>query len=620
MTGTFFSSDFVRDSNGDLRLLEINTDTSAGYGGVANFFDYSDFIQILSDNNINHVVLIYKIGLHANIVKHLTDTLAASAPFVTTVEPIVVSGDSIFPQSPADDTNKFILRFAYDETAILDSEYAKGTLNLLKLFVDSNDSQSIVNFYHSSTTHGDYNTIETASLNPSNIPDVVVKPVVVDHKSFPFYKIGKSELATTQRYSDFLTSTANQDNVIQQYHVSTNQIANNTITSIRSFKIVYGPDLDLCNVGEYEVDAVFNIPTTVEYDDTNISNKIDVKHYYEFATNIIKNERHGLLSDETVVDINGNQIPISTMVEGETYPSFFVNGSPNTDDDDLLDLWSVSGNTLPEGSSGSTSVLVYLFEWDSFANEITKITFPDDEYIRIGGATRLLVYNGTLDSIMYVPCNRLTTDYSVFDVNGNLVPIVGIDIEILETSEKLYSPNMEDIDTFLVGGSKIIRLVSHNVIRGGSCFPAGTEVIMGDNTQKNIEDVIVGDEVMSFNEETKTNEVKKVIGLKQPIHNDMVKYKYSNQTEVTSTFDHPFYIDGFSLASYSPDLTTERYELGREISKIKVGDLVYVTNGVSQTAIASIEELPTEDVQTYIISVEDNHNFYANGILVHNKV
>ena len=143
---------------------------------------------------------------------------------------------------------------------------------------------------------------------------------------------------------------------------------------------------------------------------------------------------------------------------------------------------------------------------------------------------------------------------------------------------------------------------------------------MGDNTQKNIEDVIVGDEVMSFNEETKTNEVKKVIGLKQPIHNDMVKYKYSNQTEVTSTFDHPFYIDGFSLASYSPDLTTERYELGREISKIKVGDLVYVTNGVSQTAIASIEELPTEDVQTYIISVEDNHNFYANGILVHNKV
>lgn len=620
MKGTFFSSDFVRDSNGDLRLLEINTDTSAGYGSVANFFDYTDLIQILSDNNINHVVLIYKIGLHANIVKHLTETLTASAPFVTTIEPIVVPGDSIFPQSPADDVNKFILRFAYDETAILDSEYAKGTLNLLKLFVDSDDAQSIVNFYHSSSTHGQYNTLDTTSLNPSNVPDMVIKPVVVDHKSFPFYKIGKSELSTGDRYTDFLNTAATQDNVIEQYHVSSDQLTNNTIASVRSFKIVYGPNLDICNVGEYEVDAVFNIPSSVEYDDTVIANKIDVKHYYEFATNIIKNERHGLLADETVVDINGNEIPISTMVEGDTYPSYFVNGSPNTDDDDLLDTWSFSGNTLPEGSSGSTSVLIYLFEWEPFANEITKITFPDDEFVRIGGATRLLVYSALDDAIKYIPCNRLTTNYSVFDATGNLVPIVSVDIQILETTEKLYSPNMEDIDTFLVGGSKIIRLVSHNVIRGGSCFPAGTEVTMGDNTQKNIEDVVIGDEVMSFNEETKTNEPKKVIGLKQPIHNDMVKYKFSNQTEVISTFDHPYYTHGFNLASYAPELTTERYDLGREINKIQVGDLVYVTNGVSQTAISSIEELPTEDVQTYIISVEDNHNFYANGILVHNKV
>ena len=37
------------------------------------------------------------------------------------------------------------------------------------------------------------------------------------------------------------------------------------------------------------------------------------------------------------------------------------------------------------------------------------------------------------------------------------------------------------------------------------------------------------------------------------------------------------------------------------------------------TAIREIEVMPTEDVQTYIITVEDNHNFYANNILVHNK-
>jgi hypothetical protein len=618
MKGTFFSSDFVKDSNGDLRLLEINTDTSAHNGVLNSIFNYTDFIQILSDNNINHVVFLYKIGIQSDIVDHLVDVLTNSATFVTTIEKIVIPGDSIFPQSPEDSNNKFILRFAYDETAILDSEYAKGTLGLLKLFADNDDTQSIVKFYHSSSRYGEYNTLETTTLNPSNLPDMVVKPVFVDHKSFPFYKIGKSELPISERYSNFLTEIANQDNIVQQYHVNSDQIINNNISSIRSFKIVYGSNLDLCDVGEYEVESVFTIPSSINFSDSEIANKIDVKHYYEFATNRIKNEKHGLLGDEPIVNANGDEIPISTMVEGDTYPSFYVNGSPNTDDDDLLDLWSYSGNTLPEGSSGSTSVLVYLFEWEPYANEITKISFPNDEFIKIGGGTRLLVYNSISDSIMYVHCNKLNTNYSVFDATGNLIPIVGIDIEILETTEKIYSPNMEDVDTFLVGGSKIIRLVAHNIIRGSGCFVAGTKITLEGGTTKNIEEIVEGDEVLSYNESTLTVEPKKVVGTKKPIHNDIVKYHFSNDTELTCTFDHPIYVNGLELSSFIPEWTNQRYSLNKNVNKIKVGDMVRLATG-GHTAIKEIEVLKSEDTQTYIISVGDNHNFYANNILVHNK-
>jgi intein/homing endonuclease len=51
----------------------------------------------------------------------------------------------------------------------------------------------------------------------------------------------------------------------------------------------------------------------------------------------------------------------------------------------------------------------------------------------------------------------------------------------------------------------------------------------------------------------------------------------------------------------------------------KVGDMVYTSNGVSRAAIKDIIELDKKDTQTYIITVEDNHNFFANKILVHNK-
>jgi intein/homing endonuclease len=154
---------------------------------------------------------------------------------------------------------------------------------------------------------------------------------------------------------------------------------------------------------------------------------------------------------------------------------------------------------------------------------------------------------------------------------------------------------------------------------GGSCFVAGTKVTMADGSEKNIEEIVEGDEVLSFNEETLTNETKKVIGLKQPIHNDLVKYHFANQTYVVSTHDHPFYVNNLELASFRPDLTNERYSIGKEVGKIKVGDLVNLPTNGSKTAIKEIELLPEEDVQTYIITVEDKHNFYANNILVHNK-
>ena len=42
MKGTLFSADFVKDSNGNLRLLELNTDTGFITQEFQNF-DFSNF-------------------------------------------------------------------------------------------------------------------------------------------------------------------------------------------------------------------------------------------------------------------------------------------------------------------------------------------------------------------------------------------------------------------------------------------------------------------------------------------------------------------------------------------------------------------------------------------------
>ena len=71
MKGTLFSADFVKDSNGNLRLLELNTDTGFIGQELVNF-DFSEFLSVLSVNNITTLDIIYKPFLHMDFVNKLS--------------------------------------------------------------------------------------------------------------------------------------------------------------------------------------------------------------------------------------------------------------------------------------------------------------------------------------------------------------------------------------------------------------------------------------------------------------------------------------------------------------------------------------------------------------------
>lgn len=617
MKGTLFSADFVTDKDNNLRLIEINTDT-----GIVNsqqsILDWTDFINILNTNSITDVDVVYKYDIQHPIVESLETQLSATAPNITLTKTVVPS-ESIFPTSPEDSANKFILRMAYDESAILDSEYAKGTLGLLKLFADAGDTGSVTNFYHSSSNHGEYNTLDNTIFNGELLPDVVTKTVLETHTPHKFYKIGNSNLSSTERYDNFIGSVATSEDILQQYHIPQSSIDGGIVKSSRTFQIVYGSNLDLCYVAEYEIDAVLGLPTAVVSDDSNISNLLEQKHYYEFATNTVKNRNHGLLENETILDTDNNQIAVKDLVLGNSYKSYYIEGVPNTDDYDVLREWSSPGSTLPSGSFPTASILVGKFEDVTFANDLTEIVLADSTSVVIGGEARMLVYSQTDDVLRFERVTDLDTTYSLVSQDNSLNPISEINLIIYDEQQPVYTMNMEDVDNFILGnGSFHSFYITHNLGISGGCFTAGTKIITEGGVDKNIEEIEIGDFVLSFNEETNTTEYKKVIATKQPIHNDLVKYHFANQTSLTCTFDHPIYVNGLDLASYSPELSNARYDIDSEISKIKVGDMVKVPNA-GHSAIREIEVLPTADTQTYIFTVEDNHNFYANGILVHNK-
>ena len=136
MKGTLFSADFIEDSNGQFRILEINTDTTTPEFNL-QYFDYSDLINVLNVNNITKFTIIHKPGLHNRLVNHLSSSLNVSASFIDTIDVFSENINVIYPTQVDDSSDTFILRMAYDESSIFDSEYCKGTLNLLKLFADN---------------------------------------------------------------------------------------------------------------------------------------------------------------------------------------------------------------------------------------------------------------------------------------------------------------------------------------------------------------------------------------------------------------------------------------------------------------------------------------------------
>ena len=539
MKGTFFSADFVTDNNDNPRLLEINTDT--GYASTASLngvFDWSEFISVLNENNIKELNVVYKPSIQQNIFDSLNSFITGTATTITGITETLINGDSIFPTSPTDGDDIFILRMAYDETAILDSEYAKNNLNLLKLFADGGDTESIINFYHSSQTYGNYDTL-TKTTNVNNVPDFALKDIIFNDTPIKFYKLGKLNEDIDTRFNEFLPTVTSDNTFITQYFLNSDYTTTNKTSSIRTYNIVYGSNLTNIMVSSYELDSLFELPTSIEMDDTIINNEINIKHYYEFATNTINNTKHGLLEGEMVFDINGNQILIENMQTGVTYPSYYVSGAPNTDDDDVLSSWSYSGDTLPEGSHSSESTCVYLFNFPTYANDVIKITFEDDDEIEIGGGNRLLTYNSITNKISYTKAYNLTTNDYVWDDNNGKIKITSVDFQIMNNPATFWAPNMEDVDTFLVGQNKILRLIAHNVIFG-VCFDENCLVEMFDGSQKRIANVKVGDVVKSYkNGEYVAGNVTNT--LPHPVNGivNMVK-----KGGLIADSKHPLFIDG----------------------------------------------------------------------------
>ncbi len=129
------------------------------------------------------------------------------------------------------------------------------------------------------------------------------------------------------------------------------------------------------------------------------------------------------------------------------------------------------------------------------------------------------------------------------------------------------------------------------------CFLASTPILMADGSTRPIEKVRAGDQIMAFDEEAKNlvkDRVKEFF-----VHTADNYLVINNRLRVTP--NHPVYSQGKWV----------------EIGTLKPGDFLFNSRGRAEI-IKAIKPIQKK-VKVYNLEVNPYHNYFAGGILAHNK-
>ena len=140
----------------------------------------------------------------------------------------------------------------------------------------------------------------------------------------------------------------------------------------------------------------------------------------------------------------------------------------------------------------------------------------------------------------------------------------------------------------------------------GWCLAKNTKILMKNNILKNIEDVNIGEEVISWNELTKKAEVQKV--LEKSVHQNtinMIDIILSNNSKIRLTEGHPVLTtSGWKSRNTETSLLIH----GIYTNKLQIGDeLVGIKNNLK---VIDIKPLSNENkYETYNLQIDNIHNF-----------
>jgi hypothetical protein len=613
MKSVFIGADLLRLEN-EVKLLEINTDVDL-FGSDLPYLELDGLFTYLTSNAYTKLVLIYKTVYVADEVLNSFESKCSENNI--TFQKIIIPNNSITVPSIQEEENTFYFRMAYDSTAIIDDIYCRDKSEVVKLLFDANNADILPKTYVKYS--GDNEVFDNLSELSDNgeHPNIIIKKILPD-----FYKNRYPEFMNLDSLESLATIKTDLSStlMVQDFKYNQSGVQDGQICDVIRIWILLLQDAEtIIELGGHLTKNPLPLDSSIiTYTDNILDNKWR-SMYFSNPKVITK----GVPADYDVIKIVEGVETVTNLYDisvGDTIKSVRLSGLDQNESLDYKTNWSSPG---PIGDIVEyTTAEVTNKSEITYEGWLTQITYTSGE---ITGTTTLtqneaILIQDTLDGNFKFKSvvDLLSTDLMVAstDTIGTIT-----NKENVWFSGNIVTLNIEPDDVFVAGSdlnqinSSTIGAIVHN-FKGCSwcCFDENTMVAM-DGIGKPIKDVQIGDMVYTFNFETGEKELKEVYDKVSPVQDNMIEVKLENGIINLNTTDHPYYNTTGQMISYDPDLTKMWYT--GEVGQLSIGDSLILFDG-STSKIESLNEVNLA-INTHTIYVRDNHNFYANGVLVYDE-
>lgn len=455
MKSVLIASDLIKDSNGNIKVIETNTNISISINW--DLYDFANLQSFIQSNNFTEVnIIVPQVDKpFSGKVKEICDSIG-----VTYVEHITIKGSITVPFIE-DNESTLIIRLSYDTTAVVDDHYCRDKFALQKVIHDQSfGAKTYIPIEVDGVTIDDFTDAEDF-VYTDDVPNFIVKSRYPNYDKEIYPKLYKVENLTQL---NALKSTIESDYYLQEFIQS--ELIDGRRNIIRSVDLLYGSNLDVLNIGGYNV--LNQIEETIwenTWDEDNMLAKKDRPKYITHTSPHEDAEHEYVYDvDQEVAMSDGSRKTFYSLVLGDSVKSLHIDGLDLDESIYELDTWTGSYSDFITNMSIITSAVVATKESQPVSQLFIKLTMDDGTEWDDVKRSPLLVKDG--DVIKFKKVNDMVVGDVIITYNFELFEIQLKTIQnteiIFKENQILGSLDVEPVDLYLPFVFANSAVIQHN--------------------------------------------------------------------------------------------------------------------------------------------------------------